>query len=205
MGRILHGADFHFGDEGIAKYQSPFGSAKERDECLMELWNQNVNSNDHVYVDGDFWSHGKKPAEWYLHRLKGHIHLIVGNHEYDLLRNREACKCFETIDEGTKFLKDIDGKGHGVIICHYPIAEWNGFQKGVHHIYAHIHNQSPEVQFMMAYKNSMGKGMAVNVGVTPTPRPPLEFNEWCEIQKTRDIAALEGFTDITCKFKGPEI
>ena len=58
---------------------------------------------------------------------------------------------------------------------------------------------------MMAYKNSMGKGMAVNVGVTPTPRPPLEFNEWCEIQKTRDIAALEGFTDITDKFKGPEI
>ena len=85
----LFGGDLHFGDFGITKYQSsdsegnPFKSVKERDECLLTLWNEKVHSKDVVIINGDLISHNEKPFEWYLKRLNGILVLVPGNHDYD--------------------------------------------------------------------------------------------------------------------------
>ena len=199
----LYGGDFHFGDRGITKYQSsdsegnPFKSVKERDEYLLTLWNEKVHSKDVVIIDGDLIRHNEKPFEWYLKRLNGILVLVPGNHDYDLLKDRHAMRYIANADniQEIKFVPDVDEDGHGAIVCHYPIMEWNGFRKGVNHIYGHIHNQSPEVQKAMAEKNKyaeeQGFGMSVNCSMTPVPLAPMTFMEWKVIQKQKEQLLFE--------------
>jgi len=193
MGRILFIADTHFGDSGISKYQAGIDDVKVRDDMLLSFWNDNVHRSDDVYILGDLISHAHKPFEWYLKRLPGHLHLIEGNHDYDLVRSRNAMKYFESVDQ-IKFVRDVDSDGHGAILCHYPIAEWNGYRKGVNHVYGHIHGQpgSADVAQFMKDKSEKGFGVAINCGATPIPTPPMEFEEWLK----RSIADNSG-TDIS--------
>lgn len=56
----------------------------------------------------------------------------------------------------------IDGKNH-ICLCHFPIAEWNGFYKGHYHIYAHIHNNTNDVYyFMKKYDRALNAGCMIN-------------------------------------------
>ena len=83
MARDYFIADTHFGGENIRRYENrPFASAEEMDEAFIANWNQTVNSEDTVYVLGDFSDYGKpeKDAE-ILQRLKGRKILVMGNHD----------------------------------------------------------------------------------------------------------------------------
>ena len=76
-------ADTHFGGENIRRYENrPFASAMEMDEALIANWNQTVNSEDTVYVLGDFSDYGEdtQDAE-ILKRLNGRKMLVMGNHD----------------------------------------------------------------------------------------------------------------------------
>jgi calcineurin-like phosphoesterase family protein len=79
---------------------------------------------------GDFAYRNDKPAEWYLRQLKGHKHLIIGNHDGDTLKNEKAMAYFESVD---KMIHVTDGDKQ-ICLCHFPIAEWNGYYKGAWHI-----------------------------------------------------------------------
>ena len=48
---------------------------------IISLWNSRVPKDDEVYIIGDFcYTSGKSP-DWYLRQLKGHKHLVIGNHD----------------------------------------------------------------------------------------------------------------------------
>ena len=68
------------------------------DEAMISLWNQRVNRDDNVYILGDFCYRNEKSAEWYLSQLKGHKHLVLGNHDTSLLDNEIAMGCCDSID-----------------------------------------------------------------------------------------------------------
>lgn len=76
-------ADTHFGGENIRRYENrPFASVEEMDEAFIANWNQTVNSEDTIYVLGDFSDYGMddKDAE-ILKRLNGRKILVMGNHD----------------------------------------------------------------------------------------------------------------------------
>lgn len=50
------------------------------DCVLIENWNRRVRDEDDVYIFGDFCFQTNQEPQWYLERLKGHKHLIQGNH-----------------------------------------------------------------------------------------------------------------------------
>lgn len=149
-------ADLHFGHTNVLEFDNrPFENIEEHDKVLIENWNSRVTKNDHIYIIGDFAYRNKKTEDWYLERLNGRKHLIIGNHDKKLLKNEAAMKHFESVDQ---ILHVTDGN-HQICVCHYPIAEWFGYYKGHHHIYGHIHNKKSEVsKFMLSQERAFNAG-----------------------------------------------
>ena len=170
-------SDTHLGDFGIAKYQSDFSSLKERDEMIISNWNSIVKRQDDVYIIGDLISHQYGDFYHILRRLEGQKHLIIGNHDHDLILDRKARTYFVSIDD-IKFIRDEE-TGRGLVLCHYPMAEWNGYQRGVDHIYGHIHENSKDVFRFMFEKgmNEPDKGRAYNACVMINNNKPCTLEE----------------------------
>ena len=135
-------ADTHFYHENILlSRKGPFKNADEMNEKLIENWNSIVKRGDIVYHLGDFavFRRGDEFAEgkldYILNRLNGRIRLIVGNHDYTILKSN---KCdilgnLKTIKINKKF----------IVLCHYPMRSWDRSHYGTFHLYGHSHNNSP--------------------------------------------------------------
>ena len=162
-------SDLHFGHEASLNYNNrPFTDVNEMDQHIIDAWNSRVSRTDHVYILGDVCYRNEKPEEWYLEQLKGHLHLIIGNHDGKLLKNKRAMGRFQSVE---KMMHVSDNKRH-ICLCHFPIAEWNGFYKGHWHIYGHIHNRTDG-----AYQYMRNFDKALNAGVDINNYMPVTFDE----------------------------
>lgn len=168
-------ADTHFGHANVIRHDNrPFSSIEEMDRAIIENWNTRVENSDDIYIVGDFIYRGEHGPEWYLKQLHGRKHFIIGNHDGAVLKNKDALKHFVEID---KMMHVIDGRNH-ICLCHFPIAEWNGYYKGHYHIYAHIHNNTNDVYyFMKKYDRALNAGCMINNYM------PVTFNELIENNK----------------------
>ena len=152
--------DLHFGHKRcIEMDQRPFSSIEEMDETLISNWNHKVNEHDDVYIIGDFSYKAVKKATEYLKQLKGHKHLIVGNHDLKIIHDQQAFNCFESVDD---FLQIQDGR-EIIYLCHYPMAEWPYYHRNTYHIYGHIHNNKDETyEFMSKREKALNAGCMIN-------------------------------------------
>lgn len=169
---IYYIGDMHLGHENVIKYDNrPFATIEEMDATLIDNWNRVVTEEDHVYILGDFCYRSSNEVTHYLKQLKGHKHLIAGNHDLKIIEDKNACAYFESIEK-LGYVKDGTTD---VVMCHYPIAEWNGKQRTknkVFHVYSHIHNQKDEIYDFM--KNQNG---ALNAGCMINNYTPVTLNQ----------------------------
>ena len=130
--------DLHFNHKNIINLDSrPFNDIEEMENILIKNWNSVVKSNDHVYILGDFcWGKVDKWVEL-LDKLNGLKYLIIGNHDDFKTVNKIRDKFV-----GVYNYLEIKDQGYKLVLCHYPIASWNGMYKGTIHLYAHVHNTS---------------------------------------------------------------
>ena len=79
---IFYIADMHFGHENVLRFDNrPFQETAPMDDMLIQNWNARVTDDDTVYVLGDaFWKNEENSVN-ILQQLKGHKHLIQGNHD----------------------------------------------------------------------------------------------------------------------------
>lgn len=138
---------------------------------MMELWNVRVSNEDDVWIVGDFAYRADRPASYYLSRLNGHKHLIIGNHDGVTLKDEESVRHFESID---KMHHLMDGKNN-IVLCHFPIAEWNRMHHGSYHIYGHIHNRKDDTYYFMKKRDR-----ALNAGCMINGYMPVTFGELVE-------------------------
>lgn len=168
----LYIADTHFGHGNVIRFDGrPFLTADEMDSSLISYWQAKVCPEDDVWFLGDLAYRSRNSAEWYLRQLPGHKHLIVGNHDGELLKNRAAMSCFESVDQ-MKFIKDGE---ENVVMCHYPVAEWNGMFRGTYLVYGHIHNQTQD-----AYRFMKTRDRALNAGCMLNRYAPASLAELIE-------------------------
>ena len=179
---IYYISDMHLGDYGIMKYQSHgrFKSVEERDQTIIDNFNARVKRDDDVYILGDVISHAHRSYAHYLRQLNGQKHLIAGNHDHDLVRDNKARSYFVSIDE-IKYI--VDGE-HKIILCHYPMAEWNGYQKGVCHVYGHIHDHENLSGAFMQFLLKQGI-LALNAAVMVNDYQPVTFDEMLQNNRNR--------------------
>lgn len=131
-------ADLHFGHRNCLAFDNrPFKDMEEHDMALIERWNSVVGMDDDVWILGDFsWYSVMKTIEIYK-QLNGVKHLVVGNHDHKLLRNKDIQALFAEITN----YKEIDfGNNCGVVLSHYPIPCFNHHYYGWYHLYGHVHN-----------------------------------------------------------------
>lgn len=157
-------ADIHFGHDNIRKYsRRPFKTVEEMDKTIIENWNNKVSNKDDIYILGDF-SYKSKNVILYLEALKGKKHLIIGNHDSQILKNT-VCQSFfiEIVD-----IKTVIDHGIKIVCCHYPMVEWNGYYQNVLHFYGHIHNnfQNETNQYISKIKNAYNVGVDI-IGFEP--------------------------------------
>lgn len=67
--------------------------------------------------------------------------------------------CFDSVE----CYMDLVDQKRRVILCHYPMAEWNGFYRGSYHIYGHIHQRTDGAyQYMKQFDNALNAAACMN-------------------------------------------
>ena len=145
-------SDLHFSHKNIMKFCPQFrsyASIKEMDAALIAQWNATVAPEDTVYNLGDIsFARDVASIARVLHQLNGEHHLILGNHDEVIAKNRDYF-LHTTKADGRPLLASIknyrqvvcDGCSQPLVLFHYPIQEWDGCGKGRYHLYGHVHDR----------------------------------------------------------------
>lgn len=147
---IFFTSDTHFGHDAIIGYcNRPYANVSEMDDALVENWNSVVGPEDTVFHLGDVSFHTHEPFERYLSRLNGKKHLVIGNHDHHYVTNPRYWESTPTHYREIQF--DMHGEltnkrsGHTIVLCHYPIRQWNKGQWGSWMLHGHAHGTIPSI------------------------------------------------------------
>ncbi len=164
-------SDLHVGYEDvIGLCNRPWTNVEEMNKGIVENFNSVLGKDDVLIIAGDVACYGYNPVK-VLKEIKGKKVLIVGNHDKALLKHKSFRDCFVDIREN-EILKDGNYK---IFISHYPMAEWDGYYKGIYQFYAHTHNSDNVATALMQFLPT-----AINVGVDVNnfmPRTAAELIE----------------------------
>lgn len=178
----LFTSDLHLGHKNILLSRQQFPNIEEHDEFLIRQWNKKVHKNDNVYILGDLSFRSEQPISYYLSRMKGRKHLIVGNHDsYWMKQVDEMSAYFETIE----FLKTMKYEKKQITLCHYPMLEFPGSryveQESSYLIHGHIHARKDENVYGYIKRNqphALNAGVDIN-GFEPVTFEELKENNYC--------------------------
>ena len=165
-------ADTHFGHKALLTLGKgrPFSNIVEHDETIIKKWNDKVSKSDDVYIIGDmFWGMREFQIQSYMDKLKGHKHLIIGNH--DKLGEYVKSNRFTEITQ----YKEMRFHDTEVILNHFPIFEWDGFYYGSYHLYGHTHNTLNLAEYTL--KRERPNGNCWDVGVDNNDYEPVTFDD----------------------------
>lgn len=133
-------SDTHFGHDAIRVYCArPDADVLAMNERLIAAWNSVVRPQDTIYHLGDFGFRRADGAQGDLAaifaRLRGHKHLVTGNHD---TRNPKVLRLpWESIST----LRTLREEGARAIVCHYPLASWEGAARHYLMLHGHSHGK----------------------------------------------------------------
>lgn len=144
MGKIYLTSDLHFGHdrEFIWKVRG-YNSVEEMNEEQVRKWNEIIVEEDDIYILGDVMLGESNNIE-YLKRLKGNIHIILGNHD---TANREKMygglpNVVEVAEVGIR----LKYNKHHFVMTHYPMMTGNLEKESLKqmslNLYGHTHQAS---------------------------------------------------------------
>ena len=162
-------SDLHFGYEPILKQANrPFESIEQMNKAIIDNFNSVLTKDDVLVILGDVACYGYNPKNE-LKAINGKKVLIVGNHDKEPLKHKSFRDCFIDIRDN-----EIDRSGDiSVFLSHYPMAEWDGYFKGIWHFYGHVHNSSQGAgSLMKLFPRAVNVGVDVN-GFMPKTKQQL--------------------------------
>lgn len=131
-------SDTHYYHTNIIKFSKrPFKDVEEMNEGLITNYNAVVREKDMVFHLGDFGFGKGNATENILRRLNGDKHLIFGNHDKALRKNKALlAKYFGW----AKDYAEIEVEGQKIVLCHYAFRVWRASHYGSYSLYGHSHN-----------------------------------------------------------------
>ena len=151
-------SDLHFGCQAVFdRTDRPFKNLDEMRDVSISNINSTLNKDDTLYILGDISCAEYDPTDELI-AMKCKKILVKGNHDARWCHHRHFRKQFEAIYD-IKAVRDYDTR---IVLCHYPLAEWDGFFKGHFHFYGHIHNSDDGAGVIM---KSIPKAINVSVDV----------------------------------------
>lgn len=137
--------DLHDGHQRILEIR-PFKTIEEQRETLIKNWNSTVQDDDIVFVMGDIAFESRSKQREFLSQLRGHKHLIMGNH--DKLPLNFYRQYFESVHYQILFDSPTEPTLVTYCLTHIPIRynDLVELSKMVGHqivnIHAHTHSQT---------------------------------------------------------------
>ncbi len=149
-------SDLHFGCQAVFdRTGRPFKDLEEMKEVIINNINNTLKRDDTLYILGDISCAEYDPTSE-LKAMNCRKILIKGNHDARWCKHRHFRNQFDEIHD----IKAVRECGTRIVLCHYPLAEWDGYYKGHYHFYGHIHNSNEGAALIM---NNVER--AINVGV----------------------------------------
>jgi calcineurin-like phosphoesterase family protein len=157
-------ADCHFGHTNLVmnfpRYRPGtkelFASVEEHDEYLIRAINLRVQPHDELHILGDFSLN--KPGKYRVRIKCKHVYLTRGNHDKIAVSRR--------VFGEVPYVRLTDLRsdpGHSLtkrlrtVLCHTPMAFWEGSHKGWANLYGHCHGQREDTldSWMSVERRSM--------------------------------------------------
>lgn len=175
-------SDTHFTHDTLIRFYADRGvyaDGDEMSEAMIEKWNKLISPRDDVYHIGDFG--GRDPAKdlKVARRLNGRLHFVPGNHDRKLLNMqgfRDQCSTIFPYSYA-----EISVNKQKIILCHFPIWEWNAMHRGSWHIHGHVHGKPTGVP-----------GKILDVGVDGNGLVPYHFDEVIEHMERQPLRTHHG-------------
>ncbi len=167
-----------------------FASLEEMNEAIVNNINDKVGEDDVLFHLGDWSFGGFENIEEFRKRIKcKNIHLILGNHDHHILKNKSGIqRLFSSINHYVDLdVRRPSPKIKGVIdrfrfiLCHYPIASWDSMNEGVIHLHGHVH---------LPKHQRVGNGRSLDVGVDGNDLEPISLDEILDLMKNQPIDKL---------------
>ena len=196
--RIFFTSDTHYAHSNICSATTnwtessnltrEFNSLDHMNQVLVDNINNMVGEDDILIHLGDFSFGGfDKIQEFRSRILCKNIHLVLGNHDHHIERNKEGVqKLFSSVQnylrlEVRKPINKALTDKHIFVCMHYPIASWHDMNQGVIHLHGHVHLPS---------HLRVAEGKAMDVGVDGNGLEPLSLGEILMIMKDQPIKKL---------------
>lgn len=179
---IYYISDLHFFDKPTFDKCSRSFRFEEFEKVIVSRWNKKVIDVDDVFILGDICEANLKETLSILNKLKGKKHLIVGNHDEKFIDEFIKSNLFESID----YIKLINDNGRLVCLCHYPLMDWNEFNRGSYHVFGHVHNKTEKNGY--AYKQIKDyykDKFAYNAGVDVIDFEPKTLDELIKLKEEK--------------------
>lgn len=141
--KLFFTSDPHFFHKNIIKYcDRPWDNPTDMNEDLIYNWNEIIPKDGIVFMLGDFaMGANKRQIEKVLGQLNGKKHLIIGNHDRDVLKGYVKTM-WESVNDLVKITvtdDEVDNGHQPIILCHYPMITWDGAHRGSWQLFGHVH------------------------------------------------------------------
>jgi calcineurin-like phosphoesterase family protein len=132
----------------------PFPTLEKMNSAIVDNINEVVGQDDILIHLGD-WSFGgfEKIEEFYQRLICKNIHLVFGNHDHHIERNRDN---IQKLFLSSQWFLQVQYMGETIEMMHYPITSWNGLRKGRIHLHGHCH---------LPHKSKISNGRRMDIGM----------------------------------------
>lgn len=135
-----------------------FPNLEKMNSTIVNNINNCAMPDDTLICLGD-WSFGgfESIREFWDRIMCKNIHLILGNHDHHIEKNRNDC---QELFKSVSHYNTLEIGQFKFRLMHYPISSWDGLGKGVMHLHGHCHLPT-HLRF--------GKGQRMDVGMDGHP------------------------------------
>jgi calcineurin-like phosphoesterase family protein len=193
-------SDTHYGHSNICRATTnwtdadsvtrDFKSLDHMNDTIVNNINETVGENDVLIHLGD-WSFGgfDNIAEFRNRIVCKNIHLVLGNHDHHIDRNKDNIqRLFTSVNHYINLdirRPSLISKGqvdkYRFVVMHFPIASWDGMNDKVIHLHGHVH---------LLNHLRVADGRAMDVGVDGNFLKPIDLDEVLSIMKNQPIKKL---------------
>ncbi len=143
-------SDLHFCHDRAFLYEPRgFTNVWDMNETIVKNWNEVVGPEDTVYLLGDVMLNDNETGLKLLKQLKGHIIIVLGNHDTDV-RAALYKECWNV--RSVELAAKIKYKGYHFFMTHYPCLTANlekeSLKQCTCNLYGHTHQKTNFFQDM---------------------------------------------------------
>lgn len=154
-----------------------FKTLDQMNDRIVAGINAEVGQNDILIHLGDWSFGGFDSIEQFRNRINcNNIHLILGNHDHHIQRNKgDIQRLFTSVNQ---YVELEVNKQHNFVLMHYPIMSWNRMNENVIHLHGHVH---------LPPERRIGKGKMMDVGVDGNGLDPISLNKVLTLMNNRPV------------------